>query len=79
MKDNQTKYCPICLKKVSVNKNGIVYRHGFKKNLWEIRGGVKNVSSYRRADGESCPGSGKYGITKEQAEIEMRKRTSLIF
>lgn len=67
------KYCPICFRKVSINKKGRVYRHGFKKNRWVFNGkvSIKKVK-YKKVDSSPCEGTGQTGITRKQ--IEKKKK-----
>ena len=64
-----SKYCPICLRKVSTYRSGKIYRHGFKKNRWIFDGApfVDDID-YRKVDSSPCAGSGKYGLTLKQVE-----------
>lgn len=57
------KYCSVCFRKISINKNGRICRHGFKKNRWIINdfSSIEN-HKYKKVDSSPCPGSGKIGI-----------------
>ena len=58
--------CPICYREISVTVNGIIRRHGFRKDRWASVSGSKNpnVKQSVRVDGKPCEGSGKVGLTK---------------
>ena len=61
------KYCPVCFRKISVNKNGRMLRHGFKKNrwVWKRQESIKK-SEFKKVDSSPCRGSGKIGLTLKQ-------------
>ena len=54
-------YCPICLRKIAVDSMGRIYRHGFKRNQWELMS-----NQYTKVDGSPCRGTKKLGLTMEQ-------------
>jgi len=63
------KYCPICFRKISVNKNGKIYRHGFKRNRWICEKlSFTGKTKYKKVDGDPCQGTGKLGMTIKQLE-----------
>lgn len=72
--------CPVCYREITVTVNGLIRRHGFRKDRWASVSGSKdpNIRQSVRVDGKPCEGSGKIGLTITQAkptieEIEKRK------
>ena len=70
------KYCSVCKRKIGVNKNGKVCRHGFKRNRWVFINApeIPGETEYMKVDGSPCRGSGKIGLTLKQ--LEKRKNGS---
>ncbi len=64
------KYCSVCYRRISVNVNGKIYRHGFKKNRWILIDdpGFGIEEGYMKIDGSPCSGSGKIGLVLKQVE-----------
>lgn len=66
-------YCPVCYREISSTVNGIICRHGFKKDRWVLA----DDEQYIRVDGGPCKGSGRIGFATNLAkpiieEIEKR-------
>ncbi len=64
------RYCSVCHRKISVNKNGKICRHGFKKDRWVLIDdpGFGIDAGYMKVDGSPCKGSGKIGLSLKQLE-----------
>ena len=59
------KYCSVCFRKISININGRICRHGFRKNRWIFNDDPDMIEDvkYKKVDSSPCGGSGKMGLT----------------